>query len=128
MKIAIVGTGYVGLVTGTCFADMGADVTCVDVDAKKIAALNEGIIPIYEPGLEAMVKRNFESGRLKFTTDLWRLHSGFPRHRSCVAGSGRLHSIANPKPPLAIPGRRCHAAALHPSVGASRQSPGSSHP
>lgn len=70
MKIAIVGTGYVGLVTGTCFADMGADVTCVDVDAKKIAALNEGIIPIYEPGLEAMVKRNFESGRLKFTTDL----------------------------------------------------------
>lgn len=59
---------------------------------------------------------------------LWRLHSGFPRHRSCVAGSGRLHSIANPKPPLAIPGRRCHAAALHPPVGASRQSPHSIPP
>ncbi|GAG33860.1 unnamed protein product, partial [marine sediment metagenome] len=70
MKICIVGTGYVGLVTGTCLSDFGLEVTCVDKDSEKIKGLNSGKIPIYEPNLESLIKKNVTAGRLSFTTDI----------------------------------------------------------
>ncbi|HIC87769.1 MAG TPA: UDP-glucose 6-dehydrogenase, partial [Aquificae bacterium] len=66
MKISVIGTGYVGLVSGTCFAEMGNDVICVDIDEKKVASLKEGYIPIYEPGLERMVLENYDKKTLDF--------------------------------------------------------------
>lgn len=79
MNIAVIGTGYVGLVTGACFAEFGVNVTCVDVDAEKIARLNAGDIPIYEPGLDQIVSKNKQAGRLHFTTDI-----GVAVHQSLV--------------------------------------------
>jgi UDPglucose 6-dehydrogenase len=70
MKVTVVGTGYVGLVTGACLSEMGNHVVCLDIDAAKIALLNGGGIPIHEPGLEAIVRRNAAAGRLQFTTDV----------------------------------------------------------
>ena len=70
MKVTVIGTGYVGLVSGTCLAEVGNDVLCLDVDPDKIRILHEGGIPIYEPGLLDMVRRNVAAGRLRFTTDV----------------------------------------------------------
>src|SRR3569623_1481238 len=70
MRIAMIGTGYVGLVAGACFSDFGHDVICVDKDAAKIDALKQGVMPIFEPGLDQLVERNVRGGRLSFTTDL----------------------------------------------------------
>lgn len=99
MKIAIVGTGYVGLVSGACFAEMGVDVTCVDIDKEKIERLRRGIIPIYEPGLEEMVLRNAREGRLSFTTSLAECIDGVEIVFSAVGtppdedGSADLHYV-----------------------------------
>ncbi|MBW2619118.1 MAG: NAD-binding protein, partial [Deltaproteobacteria bacterium] len=70
MNICVVGTGYVGLVTGTCFAEFGVKVTCVDNDQEKIELLNSGRVPIFEPGLEELISKNTEEGRLHFSTDI----------------------------------------------------------
>jgi len=70
MKLSVIGTGYVGLVTGTCLAESGNDVICMDIDARKIGLLNTGSVPIYEPGLEELIKRNVVHERLSFTTDM----------------------------------------------------------
>ncbi|MCX5904576.1 MAG: nucleotide sugar dehydrogenase, partial [Proteobacteria bacterium] len=76
MNICMIGTGYVGLVTGTCFSETGNDVTCVDIDREKIALLNQGKVPIYEPGLDEMICRNVAEGRLLFTTDIGKAVQG----------------------------------------------------
>src|SRR5690242_17550051 len=70
LSISVIGTGYVGLVTGTCLAEVGNRVTCIDIDAKKVARMNRGEVPIYEPGLEEIFTRNLQNGNLSITTDL----------------------------------------------------------
>ena len=97
MKIAMIGTGYVGLVTGTCLADSGNDVTCVDIDQAKIERLEQGQIPIYEPGLSELVVRNAAAGRLQFTTETG---------RGGDAGQAGLHRRRHAAPSAKTRGRR----------------------
>ena len=94
MKIAVIGTGYVGLVTGTCFAESGNDVVCIDKVAEKIAMLERGEIPIYEPGLAELVHRNHRDGRLRFTTDLAERASPRPSSSSSPSARPRATTAA----------------------------------
>ncbi|MDD4002235.1 MAG: nucleotide sugar dehydrogenase, partial [Bacteroidales bacterium] len=88
MRTVIVGTGYVGLVTGTCFAEMGIDVICVDIDHKKIENLRKGISPIYEPGLDELIEKNVAKGRLKFSTNI----------ADCIEGTDVIFSAVGTPP------------------------------
>ena len=134
MRIAMIGTGYVGLVSGACFADFGHHVTCVDKDAGKIDGLNAGAMPIWEPGLEALVKSNAERGRLTFTTDLAEggggrgsgvhrgRHPGAPRRRPCrsdlrVRRGARARQGRSSRARWWSPNRRCRSA---PATGSRR--------
>ena len=107
MRVVMMGAGYVGLVSGACFAEFGAHVTCVDVDADKVARLARGEIPIYEPGLDELAARNADVGRLSFTTDLASavpqadlvfIAVGTPSRRGDASALDRLQSPATPKP------------------------------
>ena len=109
MRIAVVGTGYVGLVSGTCFAEFGIDVTCVDKDEKKIASLRQGQVPIYEPGLEDLLARQIKGGRIAFTTDLAEaMHGaeavfiavGTPEREDGSADMQYVHAVAREIAPL----------------------------
>jgi UDPglucose 6-dehydrogenase len=103
MKITIIGTGYVGLVAGTCFADFGMDVTCIDNNTQKIESLKRGIIPIYEPGLEELVNKNYNAGTLKFSTDTSHLNEadiliiavGTPAGKDGNADLSSIYSVIN---------------------------------
>ena len=92
----MIGTGYVGLVTGTCLAEVGNDVLCLDIDARKIAILNQGGVPIHEPGLEAAIHRNVAAGRLRFTTDV-----------DTAVGTGRCSSSPSARRPTRTVRRTC---------------------
>ena len=115
MKTTVIGTGYVGLVSGTCLAEVGNDVLCLDVDPAKIKILEEGGIPIFEPGLQEMVRRNVAAGRLHFTTDVeCALHFGSVQLvavgtevRHCLADELRLSSAVNRIQPSTIRTRSC---------------------
>ena len=96
MRIAIIGTGYVGLVSGACFSDFGHDVVCVDKDAAKIDALERGVMPIFEPGLDQLVARNVAAGRLTFTTDLAARGRAAPRRSSSRSARRRAAATAMP--------------------------------
>ncbi len=109
LKITVIGTGYVGLVTGTCLAEVGNDVLCVDVDAAKIATLNAGGVPIHEPGLEPMIGRNVAAGRLRFTTDV-----------DAAVAHGALQFIAVGTPPG---GRRIRRHAIRAGGGPRDRAP-----
>src|SRR2546423_11595181 len=107
MTVTVIGTGYVGLVTGACLADAGNNVFCLDLDERKIARLNAGEIPIFEPGLEAIVKRNEQAGRLRFSTDI-----------AASVPHGELQLIAvRPPPGEAGPADPPHVIAAARNIG-----------
>ena len=129
--ITVVGTGYVGLVTGTCFADLGNQVTCIDINPARIDALKKGVMPIYEPGLEEMVRRNHAGGRLHFTTSYDEGLAGSGRGgRSRPDGSGqggpgavrpcgcRPDSTPSRRPPCSMPAGR---SSSWPAPGPARR-------
>ena len=138
MRVAMIGTGYVGLVSGACFADFGHHVTCVDTDAAKITALSRNEIPIYEPGLDHMVATNAREGRLTFTTDLKTAggrgrrgvhrgrHAVAPRRRPCgpvlrARRRARDRRDARPASPSSSPNRPCRSAPATTSSASSRR-------
>ena len=103
MNVVLIGAGYVGLVSGACFAEFGANVSCIDVDEDKIAALQKGVVPIYEPGLEALVVRNVSEGRLCFSSELGKavedadlvfIAVGTPSRRGAGCRYGRVTALA----------------------------------
>jgi hypothetical protein len=133
MKITVIGTGYVGLVSGTCLAEVGNDVLCLDLDPAKIKILEDGGIPIYEPGLQDMVRRNVAAGRLHFTTDVERAahFRHHPVHRGGHAARRRRlgrHAIRDCRGPQHRPlhdrlqggGRQEHGAGGHGRRGQGR--------
>ncbi len=112
MKVVVLGTGYVGLVSGTCFADTGNHVTCIDIDQRKVEMLSRGEVPIYEPGLAELVQRNAAAGRLKFTTQVEQavpqasvvfLAVGTPQHDDGSANLSYLLAAAESIAPLLSP-------------------------
>ncbi len=125
MRITMVGTGYVGLVTGTCFANTGNDVTCLDIDPSKVDKLNAGISPIYEPGLDELIKRNYKSGRLHFTTDKAKAYQRAEVIFICVGTPSDERGRADLKYVLAAAGDIGDAieAAPPPEVSGERRAP-----
>jgi len=110
MRVAMIGTGYVGLVSGACFADFGHEVTCVDKDTGKIAALGRGEVPIYEPGLNDLVAANTRAGRLKFTNDLpgaVKVAVHRLRRRRCRGGTRRRRRCLSSRTPSVAPSSGC---------------------
>src|ERR1700753_1692537 len=117
MRIAMIGTGYVGLVSGACFSDVGHHVTCVDKDASKITALLRGEIPIFEPGLDALVASNVKAGRLAFTTDLTTPVAEADAVFIAVGTPARRRGRPYPASPSGSPNRPCRSGPATKSSG-----------
>ena len=135
MQIAMIGTGYVGLVSGACFAEFGTEVTVVETDTQKLAALNEGKMPIYEPGLEQLVRENVKAGRLTFTSDLAAgvtgteavfIAVGTPTRRSKPNNSSKLEIASSNTAEPAEPYEPTAPSSTSPNAISGRSAPASS--